>query len=131
LFTIQEILEVFSIMYRDEILDLYKNPRNEGTLDTEIQAEGQNPSCGDHTHIYLEVEEGMIKDLKHETDGCAISTASLSIASDELKGMSVEKVESLDRDWMIDLLGIEVSPMRVKCAVLGLKTVQKALTESS
>ncbi len=118
-------------MYRDEILDLYKNPRNEGQLDTGIEAEGENPSCGDHLHIYVEVEDGKIKDVKHETDGCAISTAAVSITSVELKGMSVETVESLDREWMIDQLGIEVSPMRVKCAILGLKTVQKALVESS
>lgn len=118
-------------MYRDEILDLYKNPRNEGSLDTEFEAEGENPSCGDHTHIYVEVEDGQINDIKHETDGCAISTAAVSIASDELKGMEVETVKSLDRDWMIKQMGIEVSPMRVKCAVLGLKTVQKALVESS
>lgn len=119
-------------MYRDEILDLYKNPRNEGSLDTEIEAEGENPSCGDHTHVYLEIDEGgKIRDIKHETDGCAISTAAVSIASEELKGMSVEEIKDLDRDWMIEQMGIEVSPMRVKCAVLGLKTVQKALTESS
>lgn len=114
-------------MYRDEILDLYKNPRNEGQLDTELEAEGENPSCGDHTHIYIEVEDGKIRDIKHETDGCAISTAAISIASDELKGMDIKNVEDLDRDWIIDQLGIEVSPMRVKCAVIGLKTVQKAL----
>lgn len=118
-------------MYRDEILDLYKNPRNEGSLDTERQAEGENPSCGDHTHVYVEVEDGKIQDIKHETDGCAISTAAVSITTEELKGMDVEKVRSLDRDWMIDQLGIEVSPMRVKCAILGLKTVQKTLVESS
>lgn len=116
-------------MYRDEILDLYKNPRNEGTLETDIELEGENPSCGDKTHIYIEVEDGKIRDIKHETDGCAISTAAISIVSDELKGRDVEEVKALDKDWMIDRMGIEVSPMRVKCAVLGLKTVQKALDE--
>jgi nitrogen fixation NifU-like protein len=118
-------------MYRNEILDLYKNPRNEGSLDTEVEAEGENPSCGDHTHIYVEVEDDKIQEIKHETDGCAISTAAVSIATEELEGMGVEKVKGLERDWMIDQLGIEVSPMRVKCAVLGLKTVQKALIEGS
>lgn len=118
-------------MYKDEILDLYKNPRNEGTLDTGIEAEGENPSCGDHTKVFLETENGKVKDVKHETDGCAISTAAVSIVSDEIKGMEVEKVKSLDREWVIEKLGIEISPMRVKCAVLGLNTVQKALTEES
>lgn len=114
-------------MYRDEILDLYKNPRNEGRLETDLEAEGENPSCGDHTHVYLEVEDGKIRQVKHETDGCAISTAAVSVATEELEGLPVEQVEELDRDWMLEKLGIEVSPMRVKCAVLGLKTVQEAL----
>ena len=116
-------------MYKDEILDLYKNPRNEGRLETEIKAEGDNPSCGDQTNIYVEIENSEIKNIKHETDGCAISTASVSVATEELKGMKVEKVKELDSDWMVDKLGIDVSPMRLKCALLGLKTVQKALQD--
>lgn len=118
-------------MYRDEILDLYKNPRNEGQINTEIEAEGENPSCGDHTHVYIKLEDGEIQDIKHETDGCAISTAAISVATQELKGKTPEEVIDFDKDWVIEKLGIEVSPMRVKCAVLGLKTVQKAITKSS
>lgn len=114
-------------MYRDELLDLYKNPRNVGEIDTDHSAEGENPSCGDSTDIFVEVEEDEIKDVKHQTDGCAISTASISIVTDEIKGMRVEEVKGLDRDWMLDKLGVDVSPMRLKCALLGLKTVQKAL----
>lgn len=113
-------------MYRDEILDHYKHPRNEGELEG-IAGEGQNSSCGDSTEVFLDIEDGKIREMKHRTDGCAISTASTSILSDEITGMTVDEVKNLDRDWMIDTLGIEVSPMRVKCAVLGLKTVQKAL----
>jgi nitrogen fixation NifU-like protein len=114
-------------MYRDEILDLYKNPRNEGELDTEYRSEGENSSCGDSTEIFVEIEDGKIKDVKHQTEGCAISTASISILTDEIEGMTLEEVESLDRDWMLEKMGIEISPMRVKCAVLGLKTVQEAI----
>lgn len=116
-------------MYRDEILDLYKNPRNVGELETDFHAEGENSSCGDSTEIFLEVENGNISEVKHQTDGCAISTASISILTDEIKGMEVEEVKELDRDWMLEKLGIEVSPMRVKCALLGLKTAQKALED--
>lgn len=114
-------------MYKEDILDLYRNPRNEGTLEEGIEQEGENPSCGDQTHVYVEVEGDEVKQVKHQTEGCAISTAGVSIVSDELVGMDVERVLELDRDWVIDLMGIDVSPMRVKCAVLGLKTVQKAL----
>lgn len=114
-------------MYKEEILDLYKNPRNQGSFDAEYSAEAENPSCGDSTEVFVELEDGKIADIKHQTDGCAISTAAVSIVSDELVGMEVDEVKDLDRDWMLEKLGIEVSPMRVKCAVLGLKTVQKAL----
>jgi nitrogen fixation NifU-like protein len=114
-------------MYRDEILDLYKNPRNEGELDTEHKAAGENSSCGDSTEISVEVEDGEVENVKHRTEGCAISTASVSILTNEIKEMKVEEVKELDKDWMLDKLGIEVSPMRMKCALLGLETAQKAL----
>ncbi len=114
-------------MYRDEILDHYKNPRNLGTLENALEAEGENSSCGDHCHVYVHVEDGELKEMRHETDGCAISTAGASVLSEEIEGVDVDRVKELNRDWMIDKLGIEISPMRVKCAVLGLKTVQEAL----
>ncbi len=116
-------------MYRDEILDHYKRPRNEGRLEDARESEEENPNCGDQVHIYVEVEEDRIEDIRHETDGCAISTAAVSILSDELAGMSTGEVRKLDGDWVVDLLGIDVSPMRRKCAVLGLKAVQDALAE--
>jgi nitrogen fixation NifU-like protein len=116
-------------MYREEILDLYKKPRNTGSLEKALTAEGDNPSCGDETKFYVRVEDGQIKEIKHETEACAICTAANSIVSEKLVDMTVEEVGELDRDWMIDELGIEISPMRVKCAVLGLKTVQNALKQ--
>lgn len=116
-------------MYKDEILDFYRNPRNVGELDTDYFAEGENSSCGDSTEVFLEVEDDEIVDVKHQTDGCAVSVASISILTDEIKGMNVEEVKELDRDWMTEKLGIEVSPIRVKCALLGLKTVQEALMD--
>lgn len=117
-------------MYRDEILDHYKRPRNEGSLDTGYEAEGENASCGDDTHIFLNVENGEIREMKHETDGCAICTAAVSILSEELLGQTIDEAEGLNREWMLEKLGVEVSPMRMKCAMLGLKTTQKALEKS-
>ena len=114
-------------MYRDEILDHYKRPRNEGSLETDYRAEGENASCGDDTHIYLEIQDGEIQSMKHETDGCAICTAAASILSDEMAGKKTDEVMELDKDWMLEKLGVEISPMRMKCAMLGLKTTQKAL----
>lgn len=118
-------------MYRDEILDLYRRPRNKGEIEEpDFEAEGENSSCGDHTHVSLKVEDGEVAGIKHETDGCAISTASISILTDEIQGMDLSEVEELERDWMLERLGIDVSPMRVKCAVLGLKTVQEAIDKT-
>lgn len=117
-------------MYRDEILDHYKRPRNEGKLNTEYEAEGENASCGDDTHIYLRVKDDKIEKMKHETEGCAICTTAVSILSEELPGKKTDEVEDFDQDWMLEKLGIEVSPMRMKCAMLGLKTTQKALEEN-
>jgi len=114
-------------MYREEILDHYKRPRNTGNLETVQEAEGDNPSCGDNTKIYLETEKGKISDFKHETDACAICTSAISILSKEIKGQKVEKIDELGEEWMLEKLGIEVSPMRMKCAMLGLETTKKAL----
>ncbi len=114
-------------MYREEIMDHYKRPRNTGKLDTEFEAEGENASCGDKVHVYAEIEDGEIADFKHQTEGCAICTAATSILSEKAVGMKVEEINELDKGWIIDELGIDVSPMRVKCAVLGLKTLQNAL----
>lgn len=117
-------------MYRDELLDLYRNPRNTGSLETDYVADAENPSCGDETTFYAKVENEEVKDVKHETDGCAICTAAASITSERTTDMSVEEVQELDRDWMLEQLGIEVSPMRMKCAMLGLKTLQSALEDA-
>ena len=114
-------------MYREEIMDHYKRPRNTGKLERGVEAEGENASCGDKVHVYAEVENGEVSDFKHVTEGCAICTAATSILSEKAVGMSVDQVSGLDRDWIIDELGIDVSPMRVKCAVLGLRTLQDAL----
>ena len=118
-------------MYRDEILDHYKRPRNTGTLETEFQAEGENSSCGDDTKVFVEVEDGKLSKIRHETHGCAISTAGISIISKELKEKNIDEVKNFGEDWMLETLGVEISPMRKKCAMLGLKTVQKALEETS
>ncbi len=115
-------------MYRDEILDLYNNPRNSGIIeDSDIELEGENPSCGDHLTLYANLEDGKITEIKHESEACAICSASTSILTEEVEGLSIEEVNDLDQDWMLEKLGIEVSPMRMKCALLGLKTLQKDL----
>ncbi len=118
-------------MYRDEILDHYKRPRNEGRIEDGLSGEGENESCGDHTEVFLKVLEGEVDEMRHETDGCAICTAAISILSEEIQERPVDEVMSLDSDWMIEKLDIDISPMRMKCALLGLETVQEALKQES
>lgn len=116
-------------MYKEDILDLYRNPLNEGEIEEALFSEGSNPQCGDEMKVYVETGEGEVKRIRHRTSGCAISTASISLLSEELVGMDPEDVAELDSDFVIDLLGVEISPMRMKCALLGLETVQRALKD--
>ncbi len=116
-------------LYRDYILDHYKRPRNFGTLEPhDLEAHDHNPLCGDELGVHIRVEDGKIAELRFHGQGCAISQASASIASEELIGMPVEQIGSLDADWVVDLLGISISPTRRKCALLSLKVTRGAAT---
>ena len=116
-------------LYRDYILDHYKRPRNFGELQPhDLEAHEHNPLCGDELGVQIRVKDGRIEDLRFSGQGCAISQAAASIASEELKGMELEQVGELDADWALDLLGIPVSATRRKCALLGLKAVRGAVT---
>ncbi len=116
--------------YRDYILDHYKNPRNFGTLEPhDLEHHDHNPLCGDELGVHLVVaEDGTIENLRFHGQGCAISQASASIASEELIGMPSEEVAALGAEWIIDLLGIDISPTRRKCALLNLKVMRGATT---
>ncbi|WP_049969376.1 iron-sulfur cluster assembly scaffold protein [Haladaptatus cibarius] len=116
-----------SDMYRQQILDHYRSPRNYGELDDpHFTHEGVNPSCGDELEfdVVLEDDEETIERVAFRGDGCAISQASASMLSQKLPGMTLDEVEEMDRDDVIDMLGVDISPMRVKCAVLAEKVVQ-------
>ena len=117
-------------LYRDYILDHYKNPRNFGELEPhDREWHDHNPLCGDELGVHLIVDDsGTITDMRFHGQGCAISQASASIASEELIGMKLEDVAGLGADWVIDLLGIEISPTRRTCALLSLKVMRGAVT---
>jgi len=116
-------------LYRDYILDHYKRPRNFGTLEPhDLEAHDHNPLCGDELGVHIRVENGKIADLRFHGQGCAISQAAASIASEELIGMPIEQIDKLDAGWVIDLLGIDISPTRRKCALLSLKVTRGAAT---
>ena len=116
-----------SDMYRQQILDHYKNPRNSGEIEEATFTHvGENPMCGDtiEMDVVLDDTEETIERVAFRGDGCAISQAAASMLSEQLVGMSVEDLDELDRDDVIDMLGVDISPMRVKCAVLAEKVAQ-------
>ncbi len=114
-------------LYRDYILDHYKNPRNFGELDPhDLEWHDHNPLCGDELGVHVRVEDGRIADLRFHGQGCAISQAAASIASEDLIGLDVDEVPGLDADWVFDRLGIAISPTRRKCALLSLKVMRGA-----
>ena len=117
-------------LYRDYILDHYKQPRNFGELEThDLDAHDYNPLCGDELGVHIVVDgEERIAELRFHGQGCAISQAAASIASEEYVGMPVDDVGALDADWVIDLLGIPISATRRKCALLNLKVMRGAVT---
>jgi len=114
-------------MYRDYILDHYKNPRNSGELPgaTNRYADS-NPLCGDEITMALLIDGDKVKDVRFKGRGCAISQASASILTEEIKGKTLDEVKAIDRQHILENLGIPISPARIKCALLGLKTLKGA-----
>jgi nitrogen fixation NifU-like protein len=118
-----------SDMYRQQILDHYKNPRNYGELDNAtFEHVGENPMCGDTIKMFVRVDEAnRIEQVSFVGDGCAISQASASLLTGSLNGMRLDEVEEMDRDDILELLGVEVTPMRLKCAILAEKVAQDGI----
>jgi len=118
-------------LYRDEILEHYRRPHNFGTLQSpDAMHEGSNPLCGDRLTMMLGIGPGGTVDAVAFTGrGCAISQASASMLTDGIKGKSLEEVARLGAQDVLDDLGIEISPARLKCALLSLETLQGALAD--
>jgi nitrogen fixation NifU-like protein len=112
-------------LYREEILDHSRNPRNFGEIsDPDFTFEDSNPLCGDRVRIDVKVDNGIIADIKFSGRGCAISQAAASMLTEMVKGHAVDEIRELSAEDMLDELGIQISPARVKCALLGLKVLK-------
>lgn len=118
-------------LYREIILDHFKNPQFKGKLPgSNYSFEDENPLCGDFLHIDLAVnEKGIITSAKFDGHGCAISMATADMLLETLIGKSLEDVKKLSKQDILDLIGIELSPVRLKCALLSLKVVKAAAYE--
>ena len=112
-------------IYQEELLDHYENPSNYGTLpNPDISHEEDNPLCGDKIRMDLLVEDDTIKEVRFSGHGCTISQAAASMLTEKIVGKSLAEVKQLTRDDIMDMIGIELGPVRVKCALLALKVLK-------
>jgi nitrogen fixation protein NifU and related proteins len=119
-----------SDLYRELILEHAKHPHNAGTLEApDVSHEEHNPLCGDRVRIDLRIEDGVIADVRFNGRGCAISQASASLLTDELRGMPVEQAKLFPKEELLELIGIPLdkNPVRIKCALLSLKALKAGL----
>ncbi len=116
-------------LYREYILDHYKSPRFRGHLDNAtLTYEDDNPTCGDHLHMEIKVDaSGKIADARFDGMGCALSQASADILLEHIIGKTVAEAKAFSKDDLLDLLGISLGPVRLKCALLSLKVLKGAL----
>ena len=119
----------FEQLYRELILDQYKSPRTQGLLDpTDTHAKGQNPLCGDEIAVTVRLDaDDRIAEVGFDGQGCAISQAATSMLTDLVKGRTAHEVAAMPKDELLDELGIPLTPVRLKCAILGLGVLKLAL----
>ncbi|MEK6953395.1 MAG: Fe-S cluster assembly sulfur transfer protein SufU [Candidatus Micrarchaeota archaeon] len=117
-------------IYRENVLDHYRNPRNFGKMDNpDAKFHDSNPLCGDEIEIQLKISGGKVTEVKFQGQGCAISQASASILTEKLIGMSLEDAMKLEKEQITEWLGTDLTPSRLKCALLSLMVAKAAIDE--
>jgi nitrogen fixation NifU-like protein len=115
-------------IYREAILDHYRNPRNKGTLDpADYTYEDVNPLCGDEIRMDVRTDGDRVTEVRFSGRGCAISQAAASILTEMVAGQPLDEVKAISREDLLDELGVPISPARMKCAMLGLKVLKAGL----
>lgn len=115
-------------IYMEQILDHWKSPRNFGSLrNPDISHKESNPLCGDELEIQMKIRGGRISDIRFTGKGCTISQASTSLLTEFVKGKTKEDVEKITKEDLLQLLGIDISPVRLKCALLSLDTIKNGI----
>lgn len=115
-------------IYQDKILDNYRNPRNFGRIkNADRTSEAFNHVCGDRIDLDVVLKNGKVEDIKFEAKGCAISRASASLLTEYAKNKKIDELKKLDKAFIINLLEIDLGPNRIKCALLSLEALKKAL----
>lgn len=114
-----------SDIYKDIILDYYRHPRNFGDLpEPDVRSKDSNPLCGDVIEMQLKIRDGTVDDLRFKGRGCAISQASASMLTELAKGKTLDEIKALSKADILNMLGIDPGPTRIKCALLGLKVIK-------
>jgi nitrogen fixation NifU-like protein len=117
-----------SDIYMQNILDHFKNPENYGELEAaDVVQKEHNPLCGDKLTVYLDFDGEVLKNVKFEGNGCAISQAAMSMLTEEILGKTKSDILAIDKDFVVEMLGIQLSPTRLKCALLGLQAVHNGI----
>ena len=118
-------MSAWNEIYREQILDHYQHPRNHGTLEhPDITYQDANPLCGDELRMDFKIKDGRIAQVRFSGHGCSISQASASMLCEKIEGMTLEEAKKISRDDVLEMLGIELGPVRLKCALLSLKTMK-------
>lgn len=116
-------------LYREEILELYKHPHNYGRIDAAPSKHLENPLCGDAVDVSIKVEEDVVREARFEGRGCAISIAASSLITDHVRGKRVEEVLAIGPDELRHIVGLELGPVRMRCASLALNAIKQLLKE--